>query len=100
MSGIGGVVPPTFACAADTAPCDGVAVACDDAADCGAQRCCGEFNASTGYVAVDCRASCNGTAPNGDTFVELCDRNAKPDTCSGGKRCQPSGSLTGYSICK
>jgi len=92
-------LPPTYSCQVDTTPCDGVPVGCDDTADCGTQKCCGEFNASTGYVSVACRASCDGTAANGDTFVQLCDK-AVAGTCPAGLTCQASGSLVGFSICK
>jgi hypothetical protein len=62
-------------------------------------RCCGQFNPTTGYSQVSCRATCAGGTGT-DTFVELCDPKVTPTTCPSGMTCQVSGSLTGYSICK
>jgi hypothetical protein len=99
-SGVGNGLPPTYVCEVATATCGGIPIACDDPADCGTQKCCGEFNAATGYVSVACRATCDGAAVNGDTFVELCDNAATLTSCKAGTTCQPSGSLVGFSICK
>ncbi len=97
--GLGGGQPPFYACKPATATCTGVPIACDDAADCPGEHCCGEFNPSTGYLSVSCRSACTG-AVGGNSLVELCDPKATPATCTGGMTCQPSGSLLGFSVCK
>ena len=89
-----------YACAQEAAACTGIPIACDDAADCGTQHCCGQFSQLTGYVSVSCQTSCDGTAPNGDLYVELCSQAVTPDTCATGTTCQVSGGLPGFSICK
>lgn len=79
----------------------GIAIKCDDQTDCPTgQLCCGTFDESSGYRSVQCQTQCSTTTP--DTIsVRFCDPDAPVDECqSSGHTCQPSDSLSGYSICR
>ncbi len=77
----------------------GLAVGCDDSADCsGGQVCCGTLT-NDGYHSVQCQPSCTSTPAT--TAVRFCDGSAAKDECAPlGKTCQPSMRLPGYSVCQ
>jgi hypothetical protein len=82
-------------------PPQAIALKCNDETDCpGGQVCCAQFDQQSGYKSAQCQTSCSGSS-NGTVAVKLCDPDAPTDQClSTGKTCQPSSSLSGYSICK
>jgi hypothetical protein len=89
-----------YACTQDPNACTGIPISCDDPADCGGQHCCGQFSQLTGYVSISCQASCDGTAPNGDSYVEMCDPAISPGACAVGTSCALSKALPGFSVCQ
>lgn len=80
----------------------GTAIRCDDRTDCpSGQVCCGFFSQNAGYRGVACQTSCNSSPIPNTTTVRFCDPNAPHDECAEiGKVCTPSGSLSGYDVCK
>lgn len=75
-------------------------IACDDGSDCpSGEICCGRREEHTGYMKVECRATCkDGPAMRA---MQLCDPNAAQDECApSGKQCVPSDVLPGYHVCR
>ena len=91
---------PSFKCETPgIASCLGVAIPCDDKADCDKGNvCCGTTGNNGRYTQVQCQASCD---PNNNEY-EFCDPNAQPDECAAnGQTCSlASGVLTGYYRCQ
>jgi hypothetical protein len=81
----------------------GVAIPCDDEAQCPGQLCCGSLDTTNNvYVSVQCQATCD---PLQNQYV-FCDPTAPVDVCAtiatnGGPpyTCMASGVLPGYYRC-
>jgi hypothetical protein len=84
----------TLACLARTS------IACDDGSDCpSGEVCCGWREDRTGYMKVECRATCK--AGPAMRAVQLCAPNTAQDECApSGKQCVPSDVLPGYHVCR
>jgi hypothetical protein len=77
--------------------CAGLAIECDDDADCKGQICCGTL-INNRYQSVRCSITCGNTGTG--TFIHFCDPNAAIDVCAADNlQCMPSSVLPGYYRC-
>jgi hypothetical protein len=77
----------------------GRTITCDDRTDCPSGHvCCGSLS-DTGYTEVSCKAKCESQP--GLQAVRFCDPSAPKDECADiQKKCQSSGSLPGFYVCR
>ena len=82
-------------CVANSAPCSGFALHCDDAGDCPGTFCCAAPPAGGGFPVADCKASCDA-----DGEMIVC-RWADPTSCPVGMQCQITAKLPAeYGFCQ